>query len=51
MIKLNPKNINKSSFSEITALLLITKTPIANINLPLKINKETSLRLPILQKK
>ncbi len=38
------KNINKSGFSEITALLLITKTPIANINLPLKINKETSLQ-------
>ena len=38
------KNINKSSISEITALLLITKTPIANINLPLKINKETSLQ-------
>ena len=38
------KNINKSGISEITALLLITKTPIANINLPLKINKETSLQ-------
>ena len=42
--KIKSKNINKSGISEITALLLITKTPIANINLPLKINKETSLR-------
>ena len=43
----NEKNINETSKSgspEITALLIKTKSPIANINLPRSINRESSLQ-------
>ncbi len=35
---------NKSKASEITALLITTNSPIANVNLPRSINKESSLQ-------
>ena len=37
-------NINELGSSEITALLIKTKSPIANINLPRSINRESSLQ-------
>ncbi len=40
----NEDTIENKHSSEITALLITTKTPIANINLPLKINKETLMQ-------
>ncbi len=44
----NDKNIVKNSFekktSEITAVLITTKSPIANVNLPRLINRESSLQ-------
>ena len=36
-------NFKKFNDSEITALLITTKTPIANVNLPKEINKNSSL--------
>ena len=38
------KKIDELGLSEITALLIKTKSPIANINLPRSINRESSLQ-------
>ena len=38
------KNFTKESDKKITALLIITKSPVANMNLPRLINKENSLQ-------